>query len=70
MYAISADCERKQSMHSSDCREALQFFLGNLQYRIAGKFGGESLAQEEFDEFGELSVICHTKTIQISTYNL
>jgi len=31
----------------------------NEMYRIAGKFG----------EFGESSLICQTKTIQISTYN-
>ena len=30
-----------------------------MAYRIAGKFG----------EFGESSVICQTKTIQIFTYN-
>ena len=34
-------------------------YLKKTNYCIAGKFG----------EFDELSVICHTKTIQISTYN-
>ena len=36
----------------------------NVAYHIAGKFGGEKVG-----EFGELSVICQTKTIQIFTYN-
>ena len=31
--------------------------------------GRESLAGENFGEFGESSVICQTKTIQIFTYN-
>ena len=31
---------------------------------IAGMFGGG-----KFGEFGESSVICQTKTIQISSYN-
>ena len=34
-------------------------------YHIAGKFGRGG----KFGEFGELSVICHIKTIQLSTYD-
>ena len=35
-----------------------------IQYRTEGNFGGGNVG-----EFDELSVICQTKTIQISTYN-
>ena len=35
-----------------------------VKYRIAGKFG-----RGKFGEFGKLSVIRQTKTIQISIYN-
>ena len=38
---------------------------GNSSCRIAGKFDGGG----KFGEFGELSVIRQTKTIQINTYN-
>ena len=38
--------------------------IWTVSYRIAGKFGGG-----KFGEFGELSMIRQTKTIQISTYN-
>ena len=34
---------------------------------MEGDFGRGNVG--EFGEFGELSVICQTKTIQISTYN-
>ena len=34
------------------------------KYRIVGKFGGK-----KFGKFGESSMICQTKTIQILTYN-
>ena len=36
----------------------------SMYYRIAVKFGGG-----KFGEFGELSAICQTKTIQLSTYD-
>ena len=38
--------------------------MSSPEYRIAGKFGGG-----KFDEYGELSTISQTKTIQINTYN-
>jgi len=40
------------------CTLSIHCMFFNLLYHIAGKFG----------EFGESSLICQTKTIQISTY--
>ena len=37
-------------------------------YRMEGNFGGGG-GRGNVGEFGELSVICQTKTIQISTYH-
>ena len=38
-------------------------FVGPVTYHMEGNFGGG------VGEFGELSVVRQTKTIQISTYN-
>ena len=42
----------------------LMYVLYVCMYCIAGKFGGG-----KFGKFGESSMICQIKTIQISTYN-
>jgi len=39
------------------------------KYQLVILYNRESLAGRKFGEFGESSLICQTKTIQISTYN-